>query len=468
MAARSASSEWGFERRTFVSSFWADRGRVAAITARETALFRERTPKSQALKHRALRVMPAGTPMSWMAGYYSHPQLYAARGKGSAFLDVDGNSYVDMNASDLSMTLGYGVPAITAALSRQYRQGAHFLLPTEDAVITAELLADLTDMPAWQFTLAASGANTEIMRIARHMTGRRKLVVFEGKYHGHIEETLVRLEGGRTVPEYQGLSGKRGEDTLILPFNDADDLARILEARDVALVLTEPVLTNCSLVMPDPGYLAAIRALTRETGTLLCIDESHTFSFAYGGLKRQWQLDCDFLTLGKGFGSGLAFAGYGMSREVSEHVERHLDILHRRSGLGLGGTLYGNALSMAAARAVLEQVLTERSFSRVSALGARMADGIDAICRDLGLPCRAFRLGPRSGLCLTPDLPRNYTEARLSMDLDMLDARRVFMANRGYWDCIVSAGPQASFAHTAVEIDGYVAVMRAFLSELCK
>jgi glutamate-1-semialdehyde aminotransferase len=323
-------------------------------------------------------------------------------------------------------------------------------------------------MPFWQFTLAASGANTEIMRISRHMTGRRKLVVFEGKYHGHLEETLVKIEDGRTVPEYQGLSQRPGEDTLILPFNDADALGRVLKAREVALVLTEPALTNCSLVMPDPGFLAVIRALTRETGTLLCIDESHTFSFAYGGLKRKWQLESDFLTLGKGFGSGLAFAGYGMSTEIAGHMERHLDILHRKSGLGLGGTFYGNAVSMTAARAALERVLTEENFGRVTALGTRMADGIDAMCRDLGLPCRAFRIGPRSGLCLTPELPRNYTEARRSMDLDMLDARRVYMANRGYWDCIVSAGPQASFAHPAAEIDGYVAVMRAFMSELCR
>lgn len=448
--------------------FWADRGRVAAINDRETTRFKERTGKSAALKVRARAVMPAAAPMSWMAGYYSHPQLYAARGTGSTFFDLDGNSYIDMNVSDLSMTIGFGVPEVEQALARQYRDGAHFLLPTEDAVVTAELLAELTGMPSWQFTLAASGANTEIMRIARHMTGRRKIIVFEGKYHGHLEETLVVLQDGRNVPEYQGLSGKRAEDTIILPFNDLDALEHALKSRDVALVLTEPAMTNCSLVMPDPGYLAALRRLTQETGTLLCIDESHTFSFAFGGLKRKWQLEGDFLTLGKGFGSGVAFAGYGMTRDIADHVDRHLDILHRRSGLGLGGTLYGSALSMAAARAVLEQVLTEESFERVSNLGTRMADGIDAICRDLDLPCRAFRLGPRSGLCLTLDFPRNYREAHVSMDLDMLDARRVFMANRGYWDCIVSAGPQASFAHTAAEVDGYVSIMREFMTELVR
>jgi glutamate-1-semialdehyde 2,1-aminomutase len=447
-------------------AYRADRARIAQLNQRELELFTARTGKSSALLNRARKVMPAGTPMSWMAGYYMHPQLYVAGGKGSRFYDADGNSYVDMNVADLSATLGYGIPVVEEAMVRQFRNGAHYLLPTEDAVVTAELLEQLMGLPYWQFTLAASGANTEIMRIARHITGRRKMVDFEGKYHGHIEETLVKLDGGHSVPEYQGLSGRRADDTIILPFNDLDALAAALESREVALVLTEPALTNCSLVLPDPGYLQALRQITAATGTLLCIDESHTFSFAYGGLTRLWGLAADFITLGKGFGTGLAFAGYGMTAAIGEHVESHLDILHRKPGIGLGGTLYGNALSMACARAVLEQVLTEDAFMRISALGSRMADGIDAICRDLCLPCRAFRIGPRSGLCLTAELPRNYAEARLSMDLDMLDARRVYMANRGYWDCIVSAGPQASFAHSEEEIDGYVVLMRNFLVEL--
>jgi len=457
----------GTTSKTVTGAFVADRDRVATITRRETEKFAARTPKSAALKERARAVMPCGTPMSWMAGYYAHPQLYPSHGEGSAFFDADGNRYIDMNVSDLSMTFGFGEPHIAAALERQYKRGAHFLLPTEDSIAVAEKLFELTGMPRWQFTLAASGANTEILRIARHVTGRKKLVVFEGKYHGHIEETLVLNKDGRNVPEYQGLSGKRTDDTIILPFNDLDALATALKSRGVALVLTEPALTNCALVLPDPGFLTGLRRLTRETGTLLCIDESHTFTFAYGGLYRDWRLEADFLTLGKGFGSGVSFAGYGMTGEIGDHVERHLDILHRVSGLGLGGTLYGSALAMAAARAALEHVITEDNYQHIRGLGQRLADGIDAVCREHGLPARAFRLGPRSGMCLTPELPRNYQEAVASMDLDMLDARRVFMANRGYWDCIVSAGPQASFAHTASEIDGYVGVLRQFVQELC-
>lgn len=444
-----------------------DRGGLAALAARELAALRARTPRSAELLARARHVMPAGAPMSWMAGYYAHPQIYAREGSGSTFTDADGNRYIDMNVSDLSMTFGFGAPAIAEALERQYRRGAHFLLPTEDAIEVSEQLGRLTGMACWQFTLAASQANTEIIRIARHITGRKKLVVFEGKYHGHIDETLVVLQDGKPVPEYQGLFGRKGEDTIILPFNDPEALEMVLRTSDVALVLTEPALTNCALVLPDPGYLAVLRRLTRETGTLLAIDESHTFSFAHGGLKRAWSLDGDFLTLGKGFGSGVSFAAYGMSRQIGDHVERHLDILHRISGLALGGTLYGSALAMAAARAALEHVLTQENYAHAIKLGTRMADGIDQVCTNLSLPCRAFRLGPRSGLCLTPELPRNYREARRSMDLDMLDARRAYLANRGYWDCIVSAGPQASFAHNEAEIDGYVKCFRDFMRELC-
>jgi hypothetical protein len=268
--------------------FVADRDRVALIDQREVTRFRERTRASNALRERALAVMPAGVPNSWMAGYYSHPQLFADHGEGASFLDPDGNRYVDMNVSDLSMTIGFGVPEIEEALARQYSKGAHFLLPTEDAIISAELLAAQTGMPAWQFTVSASGSNTDIMRIARHMTGRRKLVVFEGKYHGHLEETLVVSRDGHNVPEYQGISGKRAEDTIILPFNDLEAASRVLKQGDVALVLTEPTMTNCSLVMPDPGFLEGLRKITRETGTMLCIDEAHTYSFAYGGLTRKW------------------------------------------------------------------------------------------------------------------------------------------------------------------------------------
>ncbi len=428
--------------------------------------FERRTPRSRSLQHRASAHLPAGVPMSWMAGLYRTPPIYISGGRGARFADVDGNDYLDFNVCDLSMTVGYGNEAIAEALAAQARRGNHFLLPTEDAIAVGELLAGHMRLPFWQFTLSASGANAEVIRIARFMTGRPRIVIFGGHYHGHIEETLVREEAGHSVPEVAGLSPGSAAHTVILPFNDLAALERALAARDIALVLTEPAMTNCNVILPDPGFHAGLRRLTREYGTLLCIDEAHTLQFAFGGLSRAWQLAPDFIVLGKGLGSGVAFGLYGMSEAVADCFTRKLDVDIGPRGIATGGTTYASALTACVARVMLEQVLTEGAYTRLLALGSRLADGLDATFAGLGLPWRAFRCGPRSGYCLEPQLPRNGAEGLRSIDVEFIDTRRVFMANRGIWDAVASAGPQASIAHTEGDIDDYVGAARAFLEQL--
>ena len=236
--------------------------------------------------------------MSWMFGLYRTPPLYIDRGQGASFTDVDGNDYLDFNLCDLSMTIGYGNESVAAALGRQAKRGAHYLLPTEDAIAVSKILAERMGLPFWQFTLSASGSNTEVIRIARFMTKRSRIVIFGGHYHGHIEETLVREESGRSVPETDGLSPGSAAHTAIVPFNDLQALERTLAAGDVAVVLTEPVMTNCNLVMPDPDFHRGVRELTRRYGALLCIDEAHTFQLAFGGLSNAWRMDADFIELG--------------------------------------------------------------------------------------------------------------------------------------------------------------------------
>ena len=443
-----------------------DRDKLAQLRAREDAHFIARTPGSAALIERARAHMPNGVPMAWMAGLYRTPPIVAASGAGAAFCDVDGNRYLDFNVSDLSMTMGFGPPPIVAAVSRQIAQGAHFLLPTQDALFVAEALAQRVGLPFWQFTLSASGANTEVIRIARHLTGRQKIAVFGGHYHGHIDETLVCEDGGKVVADLLGLTPDAAAHTLILPFNDLDALEAALRKRDIALVLTEPALTNCNVVLPEPGFLAGLRALTREHGSLLCIDEAHTFQFAYGGLTRQWDIACDFVVLGKGLGTGIGFALYGMSDDVGRAVARYQDNDVGPKGLATGGTTYATAVAAAAARAALDEVMTPAAYARVSALGARLADGLEALFAARGLPWRAFRLGPRSGYCLQPTLPRDGAQAQVSLDAELIDARRVYMANRGLWDAVGSAGPQASFVHEPADVDRYVAVAGQFLDEI--
>lgn len=444
-----------------------DRANLMRVRAREDALFAVRTPGSAALQARARASMPDGVPNSWMTGLYRHPPVYVRGGDGPAFIDVDGNRYSDFNVCDLSMTLGYTCTPVAEAIAAQARRGCHYLLPTEDAVVVTEALAERVGAPYWQFTLSASQANTEIIRIARALTGRQTIVVFEGKYHGHIEETLVVRNEGAVEPEMLGLARSGGAHTVILPFNDLDAVEARLKRGDVALLLTEPALSNCTLVLPDPGYLVGLRTLTRATGTLLALDEAHTFQFAYGGLVGAWSLESDFVTLGKGLGTGVPFALYGMSTDIARRVEsaNYSDV--SGTSLAIGGTVFANALSLAVARVALTEILTRDAYARTAELGARLAAGLQQIVEELQLPWCTSHVGGRVNLCLRPALPRSGAEGWLSMDQGLIDTRRVFLANRGYWDSIVSAGPHASFAHSVADIDGYLAATRDFLTEVC-
>jgi glutamate-1-semialdehyde 2,1-aminomutase len=231
--------------------------------------------------------------------------------------------------------------------------------------------------------------------------------------------------------------------------------------------VTKPALTNCTLVQPQAGFLQDVRRLTQQYGSLLCLDEAHSFQFAYGGLTAAWQLEADFVVLGIGFGSGIAFALYGMSDAIARHLERFTDSDIGPVGLATGGTLYASALAVAAARASLELVLTAANFERIEALGQRLADGLQALFNTQQLPWQAFQLGPRSGYCLTATLPLNGAEAQLSMDVEFIDCRRLYMANCGIWDGILSAGPQVFCAPTEAHIDAYLGVAGEFLAELC-
>jgi glutamate-1-semialdehyde 2,1-aminomutase len=440
-----------------------DRDRLESVRAREQAEFDRRTRRSRELGERARRSMPDGVPMAWMAGLYSHRPLFVARGDGCRFTDVDGNEYVDFNQADLSATCGFAPPPVLAAIAERAARGLQFLLPVEESFEAAELLAERYGLSYWQFTLSASGANAEAIRLARHRTGRDLIVVFGGHYHGHLEELLVEGDEHASRPELLGVSPRAGTDTRVLPFNDLGALERVLARGDVAAVITEPALTNVGLVLPDNGFHAVARELTRAHGTLLVLDETHTQTFAYGGLTRAWGLEPDILTLGKSTGGGMPIGAYGMTPDLSDWTERHRDAYLRTPGLAIGGTTYANPLSLAATVAALRHVLTPEAFDRTAALGGQLADGIEAAAARHDLPWRAPRLGGRSGYCLEPELPRNVQDAERSLDIELIDTRRLYMANHGVWDAIASAGPAASFAHSAADVDEYLGVLEAFL-----
>ena len=440
-----------------VRNFQLDNAILNEIREKELAEFRRRTKKSQDMFERSRSRMPGGVPQKWMVALWEGTEMFAARGKGCHFEDLDGNQYLDMTLCDMSMTCGFGPDTVAEAVDRQFREGSHFLLPTENAVAVCDLLYARFDIPFWQFTLSASTANTEAIRISRNLTGREKILVFDGKYHGHIDETLVQEAAGRTEPSNLGVPQETAERTVIVPFNDLERLERALRTEEIACVLSEPVMTNMGVIMPDDGFLDYLRRLTKATGTLLIIDETHSQAAHFGGYTRHWGLKPDFLTLGKFLGGGVPIGAYGMSAEVSDFVVANSEpAVGRGPSLAIGGTMYGNALGMAAARAALENVLTEENYARVQSLGTTLADGIDAALARYDIPWRAHRLSNRSGICLGQDLPRNAVESSRTMNQHLNLATRAFMANRGVWEPFYIHGPAVSFAHTAEDIDTYL------------
>lgn len=444
--------------------------RIAELTAREEARFLADGPNSAALLARAREHMPLGVPMSWMALLHGHPPVFVDRGDGAWFSDVDGRRFLDMNQADLSVNGGYAAPAVVAAVADRMSKGSQFMLPTEDAVWCAEELARRWRLPFWQFTLSASGANAELIRIARHATGREGLLFFDGKYHGHIEDSLVVLRDGRPAPEMAGLSAEPAARSRIVPFNDLDAVERALAPGDVALAFVEPALTNVGVVLPEPGFLAGLRDLTRRVGTLLALDETHTQIAGFGGLRAAWEVACDAVGLGKSIGGGVAIGAYGLTEALARHLIEPPVVpgapAESVGGIATGGTLYGNALGMAACRATLASVLTPEGFERTARLGAQLADGIDAVFRTAGVDWRAQRLMSRSGFTFGARQPRNATEARALARPHLHRLLRLYMANRGVWESVATAGPAVSFPMLEADVDFYLDRFAGFVAEI--
>ena len=406
--------------------------------------------------------MPGGVPMSWMTGLYEHATIFPVSGDGACFEDVDGHHYLDMNQVDVAGFLGFAPPPVTEALSARAALGSSFLLPSEDSIVVAEDLARRVGLPFWQFTGAVSNANAEAIRLARVSTGRERVLMFEGKYHGDIDDVLGRSDGAAPG---RAANAPRGEVTI--PFNDLAALEATLAGGNIACVLSEPMLTNFNIIFPDDDFWSHARAIIHEAGALLIIDEAHTHSFAYGGLTNAWQLSPDVVTLGKGLGSGVPFAAYGMTAKLARVLERHAKppspLESGGASLVTGGTTYANALVLAAARAALEKCLTPEAYVRNEALGRRLAAGLEAIFAKRKLDWRAPQIGGRCGWVLGQELPRNTGDSAMTMDIFFSNSRRVFMANRGIWEALDTAGPACSFAHDEADVDRYLEVAEAFV-----
>jgi len=441
---------------------------VQALSEAENARFVRERPRSAELTEQARRSMPRGVPMAWMDDLYDHPPAWVAGGEGATFTDVDGHTYLDMYVADMSAFCGHAPRPVVEAVAARIALGNQFLLPSEDAVVVAEHLAARYGLPKWQFTLSASQANTEVIRLARALTGREMILVFDGKYHGELDPTLVVSEDGKVVPEMAGLARSVADQARVIPWNDVDALDAALAPKDVALVLAEPAMTNVGFLLPVDGYHDELRRLTREAGTLLGLDETHSLVCAYAGFTRDLGLEPDFLTLGKSIAAGVPLATYGMREEIAALItqgERPRDA----SGVvvdevSTGGTLFANPLSMAAGRAALLDVLTEEAFARTAQLGERMANGLRDLLAEADVDWSVVQYGAHAFYFFSPEPPTDGAASRAVDEPGLRNLIRVFMANRGVWESGWWLGPTVSVAHTADDVDRYLEVFGEFLS----
>ena len=446
-----------------------DRERVRALKQAEDARFHAAHPRSAALWAKGRDVMPNGVPMAWMVGSYHHLPLWIAEGHGAHLTDVDGFTYADFNIADLSMFCGYAPEPLVRAVANRVAKGNQFMLPSEDAIVVSEELRRRYGLPKWQYTSSATHANTEAIRVARVVTGREQVVLFDGKYHGHLDEALVELDDdGELRIEERGVPRDTVRGTIVVPFNDPAALRRVLERREVAVVLTEPAITNnVGLVLPDDGFHDELRSVTRETGTLLALDETHTQVFGAGGLTAQWGLEPDLLTMGKSIAGGIPFGAWGMTEVIADVLEQAKGPDGERANLvATGGTIFGNALSMAAARAVLTEILTPEAYAHTQRLGACLADGMRASVEAHDLPWHIPHVGPRAGYTFQPVPIRNAAEGRTAADELLTRLIRVWLANRGVWEAIVGAGPVCSVPCADEDVDAYLAAWDSLLDAL--
>lgn len=410
-----------------------DRSGVERLLERERAAFVSRCPRSRALAGRGGQHWLGGVPMHWMADWGTPFPLHVAAARGAELEDVDGNRYFDFCLGDTGAMFGHSPPPVAAALERQSRRGFTTMLPGEDAAVAGGLLADRFGLPCWQMAQTASDANRAVLRWARAITGRPFVLVFDRCYHGMVDDTFVGLTPDGAVRNRPGLVGQAADlslHTRCVEFNDLSAVEAALKARDVACVLAEPVMTNAGMVLPEPGFLDQLRALTRRHRTLLAIDETHTLSSGPAGYSRLARLDPDFFVAGKAIAGGFPCAVYGFTSEVEERI-RGMLAAKPAGHSGIGTTLAGNPLAMAALRACLEQVMTPAAYEHMVAMGERLEDGLEQLIETERLPWHVQRVGARLEVGFTREPPRTGRQSVAALPPLLPDAIRLYLLNRG-------------------------------------
>ncbi|NLF04298.1 MAG: aminotransferase class III-fold pyridoxal phosphate-dependent enzyme [Actinomycetales bacterium] len=452
--------------------------RVAAGLAAETEAYVAAHPRCAELAAAGREHMPGGVPMSWMSKWPGPFPLHVTEAHGARFACADGVEHVDLCLGDTGAMCGHSPEAVARAVAAQAARGITSMLPTADAAVVA---AELTRrfggargaVRRWQFTLTATDANRHVLRYARFATGRDKVLVFDWCYHGTVDETFATLgepdaAGRRPVVARHGNIGPPVDPaltTVVVPFNDVEALERALARGDVAAVLAEPALTNIGIVLPDPGFHDALRGLTRRYGTYLVLDETHTLCAGPGGAVGAWGLEPDAVVVGKTIGGGVPIGAFGMTEHLAHDSMGRVELEQIDVG-GIGGTLAGNALSLAAARATLSEVLVDDAFAPMTALATRWTDGVHGVIEGAGLPWHVTQLGARAEYAFSAEPPRDGAAAAAADDFELQQYLHLQALTHGVLLTPFHNMALMSPATTEADVDAHTAAFEAAAAHL--
>jgi glutamate-1-semialdehyde 2,1-aminomutase len=449
-------------------------GQVSALDdliARERRHFLDRAPKASEMVRRAERSLAGGVTSSWQI---SDPQpIWLDRGLGSRVWDVDGHEYVDLHGGYGAMLAGHAHPAVVAAVSERVRKGTHFAQPTADAIVVAEELSDRYGMPLWRFGNSGTEATMDAVHLMRAITGRDLIIKFEGGYHGHHDSVMVSVwnEEGlgaesspKSVAAGSGIPQAIVELALIASFNHLETVSRLLEEHQgqVAGVIVEPVLQNCGVLLPQPGFLEGVRELTRRHDVLLTFDEVKTgLTVGKGGATRRFGVQPDIVCLAKALGGGLPISAIGGTEEVMGHI---VDGTYEQVG-----TFNGNPLSLAAARAMLKEVMVEETYEHLDQIQTRMEKGANEVVGRHGLVAHVATAGAKGSVIYCAEPMRTYRDF-LAVDGRYAQAAWLYQYNRGVFLPPWGKGEQwlLSVQHTEEDVDRYLVTLDGFASLIAR
>lgn len=442
--------------------------RAMSLLPKQEQLYRQRRPRSCAAHAETSKGLIGNVPLHWMLDWPMPAPLVVSKASGARLSDIDGNDVLDLCLGDTGAMFGHGPAPILRALAGSAERGLTTMLPSSDAAAVGELLTKRFPMPHWQIASTASDANRFSIRVARAVTRRQKILVFDGCYHGAVDDTLVDLVDGQTISR-KSLLGQvidAAQTTVAVPFNDVAALREALAQGDIACVLAEPVMTNCGMILPQPGFHRALRDLTRAAGTLLLIDETHTISTGLGGYSTVQGLEPDIFVLGKPVGGGVPVSVWGLSNDVASRFATALKARSSHGHSGIGTTLSGSALQLACLRACLEEVMTPEAYATMLSGAERIEAGLSAAIRAAGFPWHVSRVGARIEVVFSREPVRNAAEARAVASSQIETFLHLSLLNRGYLLAPFHNMVLVSPATTAADCDGFVAAYREVLQQL--